>query len=139
MPSSEAVIVGRVTGLTPRLVPDSNFLYTEYSIFIESVAKNDSAWRGGENAVAVGPGGISTAAGFLVRGTGQQIETGEEYLMFLRYHQAAECFGFVEVWRIEDGKLRWRARNDSRAVLTGWGLEGQRLDAVMARIQSAAH
>lgn len=141
MPSAEAVIAGRVTDLTPRLVPDSELLYTEYSFFVESIVKNDSAWRGGENAVAIAPGGITNdAAGnrivFDVRGLGQQIETGEHYLMFLRYHETAKCFGFVEVWRIEDGKLRSRARNDSRVASLG-GLEGQPLDAVITRIRAA--
>lgn len=144
LPRAEAVIVGRVTDLIPRPLPESDFLYTEYSILIQWIVKNDSEWRGSQSVVAIGAGGIARAAdghtiGFLAHGYGQQIETGEDYLMFLRYREAAECFQFIEVWRIEDGRLRWRARNDSRSYFRGARLEGQRLDAVVARIQTASH
>lgn len=116
--NSQTIVIGTIIGLTPRFVQGGGGIYTEYHVSPTS-SLFDSSPLGGQlktfDVLSIG-GIIQTADGsvlhHLTTGVGTQLEPGYTYLMFLNYNTAGQCFTFVKLWQIVDGKLVAVSHND---------------------------
>jgi hypothetical protein len=94
-------------GLTPRVMPGAQGVYTEYHVAAASVLINNSS-RSGNIFDLVLLGGFAQmpdgrVVGHRVTGAGNQIEIGNTYLMFLRNMTSADCFSVVKLWEFRNG------------------------------------
>jgi hypothetical protein len=120
---SDVVILAKVSAARSHLLPKEADIYTEYRATASRVIINRSTWSGPDLAIIHPGGAIQTPTGRILRhllmGEGAPTEVGGEYLMFLKYSAAAECFQFVKVWQINAGTLRPTAVADTVRATRG--------------------
>ncbi len=86
----EAIVVGKLESESPQLTEDENFLFTEYTMVVEDVLKNNpsSPIRVGSNLSVIREGGIGKVNGKTVRAIADGFRpfwVGQRYVLFLRY------------------------------------------------------
>lgn len=136
---SDLVAVATVEAIRSHVLPGEVGIYTEYIARVVKVVRNEAKW-GGEKVTLVHLGGaVRMPSGHVarhdLRGNGLPIEAGGEYLMFLNYSSAGECFQIVKLWRVREGKLYANNHADrARAKLGTSQTEGKQIEAVLASI-----
>ena len=117
---AQTILIGQIMGLTPRVMPGAQGVYTEYHVAAASVLINNSS-RSGNIFDLVLLGGFAQmldgrVVGHRVTGAGNQIETGGTYLMFLHYVPSADYFSVVKLWEIRNGIAVATSRDDLARV-----------------------
>jgi hypothetical protein len=140
---SQRIVIGTIIGLTVRFTQGGRGLYTEYYVSPQSLLF-DSSPLGGQlksfDALSLG-GRVQTADGSVLShlrsGVRTQLEAGYTYLMFLNYNTAGQCFTFVKLWQIVDGKLVAVSQADLIRVQTHTStVNGMTIEAATSQIKA---
>jgi hypothetical protein len=135
----QTILIGQVTGMTPRMMPGDRGIYTEYHVTAKSILMNHSAWKG-PAFDAVRMGGVVVASDGRVlrhelKGVGKQMAVGESYVMFVDYRSAPDCFIVGKVWGIRDGLVVAMSSDDLARVSRGDStVDGVPVGVVIARV-----
>lgn len=88
--NAEAVVIGRLNNSSPQLTADESFLFTEFSMTVEEVIKNNPnapIQKGGSISV-VRDGGVGKFQGRTIRAKVEGFDSftdGKRYILFLRF------------------------------------------------------
>jgi hypothetical protein len=122
------------------MITSNKGIYSEYRVAIDSVLMNRSAWSGTTLDVIEIGGSAQTAGGSvfqqLLTGVGSQVEVSNNYIMFLKYQPAAQCFTFVKLWELRDGRVVAVSDDDLSRVKNGKStIDGKGQDDVIGQIR----
>jgi hypothetical protein len=136
---SDVIVLATVVAADSHMLPGEVGIYTEYHARASRVVSNHSKWNGPALDIVQWGGAIQAKTGRVLRhlfqGHGTPIESGREYLMFLKYAADADCFRFVKVWRVQEGVMRANADDDqARGKLGTSQVDGKLLESVLARL-----
>jgi|HubBroStandDraft_6_1064221.scaffolds.fasta_scaffold450901_3 hypothetical protein len=113
---AQTIAIGQIIGLTPRVMPGAQGVYTEYHVAASTVLMNSSTRNGNLFDLAVLGGSAQMpdgrVVGHRVTGAGNQIEVGNTYLIFLHHTTSADCFTVVKLWEIRNGIAVAASRDD---------------------------
>jgi hypothetical protein len=138
---AQTIAIGQIIGLTPRVTPGSQGVYTEYHVAAGTVLMNSST-RNGNIFDLVILGGFARmpdgrVLGDRVMGAGTQIEAGNTYLMFLHYVPSGDCFSVVKLWEIRNGIAVATARDDlARVSKNTSAVDGMPVEEIVNRLQA---
>jgi hypothetical protein len=111
---SDAVIVGTVKDKTSQITEDRSFIFTDYTLIVEDVLKNNKLAPIHLNSeiTVTRPGGTILLNGRKVRALDESIPpltAGEKYLLLLHHVHATEAYatnGSGETFQLGDNKIR---------------------------------
>jgi hypothetical protein len=137
-------MVGNVVSIQPRILPGGQAIYTEYRLSVSSVLLNRTSWKqtipatcelielGG--AVQLPNGSVSR---HLVSGLGTPLATGVEYLLFLKYYQAAQAFRPIKLWNLTGGIAKAMATDDIVNAQKGLSaVDGKPVSSILTNLNS---
>jgi hypothetical protein len=141
-PDSQLIVTGTVSGLTPYIVSSNQAVYTEYHVSVNTSLMNHTDWQGTTldivevGGVAQPPNGVVHK--HLTRGFGNEIEVGNQYLWFLKYYKAAQCFRILKLWQIRNGMIYAVSIEDLRRVAANTSaVNGLPINTVMNQLKQA--
>ncbi|MGC4055657.1 MAG: hypothetical protein QM757_43095 [Paludibaculum sp.] len=114
------ILIGRVSSLSPHLVPEGGAIYTEYRVDVRTILMNTTRWKGPLlDLVEIGGEGRLPSGRILrhhASGFGAPIQAGGDYVLFLRYVEGADCARMVKLWRLRDRKVEAMSGDDIARV-----------------------
>jgi hypothetical protein len=104
---SDAVVVGKITDFQPYLSSDRTHLYTELTVTVERVMKDDAAAIGSKSTIAIleAGGNLTLANGKVVKDdfvpSNHRLEIGARYVLFLQHYPKGDYFRVVKNWELQ--------------------------------------
>ena len=108
---SDVVLIGEVTNAQAYLSNDKSGVYTETTIKVDSIIKNDSGVpiNSGESVETQRSGGkVRFPSGRIVRYRVHRqgvLKTGRRYVLFLKYRPEGQLFGVVTGYELRAGRV----------------------------------
>jgi hypothetical protein len=139
---ADLIALGQITSITPRIIPTTQGVYSEYHVDTIGTAILNKSGRNSPTFDMLQLGGSAQLPDGRVvrhqlRGLGKQLEV-KTYLMFLKYQAYADCFTIIKLWEVENGIVLAVGNDDlyraSHNTSTVYGLPVQ---GVIGRIQAA--
>lgn len=121
---SDTAVLGTVENVQPHLSDDKRVLYSEYTVVINEPIKVATNLTKQSRIAILRIGGVARAPNgqiirHTVKGRGDDLQAGQEYLLFLRYNASADAFLLFKQWRVENGLLKAASIDDQLRASKG--------------------